>query len=124
MVQLTPTAEGLRFRQPADGVAIIAPSTHPRRQRPPSPPPRREAPLLGNLTQLAGGSSRYVKTHVGVEAAAALVLAAVLTVSAVGCVVRAFCGYSLCCMGRDRKGKVRSATPRGATPRGYGLDQR
>ena len=40
-----------------------------RRSRPPPPPHERERPLLGNLTQITYQSSRYVRTHVGVEAA-------------------------------------------------------
>ena len=61
----------------------------------------------------AEAEKTHIKTHVGVEAAVALLLVAALTLSAVGCVVRAFCGYSLCCLGRDRKDKVRTPTPRG-----------
>ena len=74
-----------------------------RRSRPPSPPVQRERPLLGNLTAIAGHSSRYVRTHVGVEAACALLLAALLSLCAVAMVARAFFDYSLCCFSRGAK---------------------
>ena len=73
------------------------------RQRPPPAPPRlREKPLLGNLTAIASVSSRYVRTHVGVEAAAALLLAGLLTIIALGYICQAFVGYSLCCFSRGK----------------------
>ncbi len=71
--------------------------------RPPPPPPHREAPLLGNITELTDGSSRFVRTHMGIEAALALLLAAVLSLCALGCIVQAACDYSLCCFSRGRK---------------------
>ena len=77
--------------------------SHPHHERPPAAPPRREPPLLANLTQITNVGSRYVRTHVGVEAAAALLLAGLLALGAAGCVVQAACGYSLCCLGRERK---------------------
>ena len=71
--------------------------------RPPAPPPHREPPLLGNLTALADGSSRFVRTHLGIEAALALLLAAVLSCAAMGCILQAACDYSLCCFSRGRR---------------------
>jgi hypothetical protein len=75
-----------------------------KRNRGPPPPPRlRELPLLGNFTALAGLGTLYVRTHVGVEAACALLLAGLLSLCALGCVVSAFCDYSLCCFFRGAK---------------------
>jgi hypothetical protein len=73
------------------------------RLRPPAPPPHRQPPLLGNLTALADDSSRFVRTHLGIEAALALLLAAVLSCAAMGCILQAACDYSLCCFSRGRK---------------------
>lgn len=66
-------------------------------------PPRREAPLLGNLTFIARSSSLYVRSHVGIEAATALVVAGILTLGALAYVAQSFAGYSLCCFSRGRK---------------------
>jgi len=82
---------------------------HVRHHRPPSPPPHREAPLLANITQIADGSARFVRTHVGIEAAMALVLAALLSLCSLGCILATWCDYSLCCFSRRKSGQ---ATPR------------
>ena len=81
--------------------------------RPPNAPPHREAPLLANLTEIADGGSRFVRSHVGVEAAMALVLAAAMALCALGCILQAACDYSLCCFFRGRKGA--QYTPRELT---------
>ena len=78
---------------------------------PPAPPRPREVPLLGNLTTIAAGGTRYVRTHVGLEAACALFFAALLSLLAVGYVVRAFCDYSLCCFSRGVK-RAKLTSPR------------
>ena len=90
----------------------VAGASEPRHhRRPPSPPRPREVPLLGNLTMIAGRSSRYVRTHIGVEVACALLFAALLSLCALGCVVRAFCDYSLCCFFRGVK-RAKLTSPR------------
>lgn len=71
--------------------------------RPPPPPPRpRERPLWGNIATLGDLGSVYVRSHVGLEAAAALLLAGLLSFWALCYVCSAFCGYSLCCLGRGK----------------------
>ena len=90
----------------------VASASEPRHhRRPPSPPRAREVPLLGNLTMIGDVSSRYVRTHFGVEVACALLLAALLSLCALGCVVRAFCDYSLCCFSRGVK-RAKLTSPR------------
>lgn len=66
--------------------------------------------LLDDLTSLAGRGSSYVRTHIGVEAAGALLLAVLLSLCALSCIVNAFCGYSLCCFSRGRR-RVAKAVP-------------
>ena len=75
---------------------------HKRRLSPPAAPPIREKPLLANVTQITQVLNVYVRTHVGVEAAGALLLAALLTLCVAGCVLQTFCSYSLCCFSRTR----------------------
>ena len=81
-----------------------------RRRGPPPPPRPLEDPLLGDITTLSDRGSLYVRTHLGVEAAFALLLSALLSLCALGCVVRAFCDYSLCCFSRGPK-RVRLVPP-------------
>ena len=87
-------------------------------ERPPAPPPAREAPLLGSLGQLSAGGERYVRVHVGVEAAAALLACALLVLCAVGCIVHAFLEYTLCCFSRGprKERMIRPARGAGSKP--------
>lgn len=99
---------------PASPPIMSPPPPSPRRarhHRGPSPPPHpREVPLLGNLTVIAGRGSRYVRTHVGVEAACALLLAALLSLCSLGFVARAYCDYPLCTPILSRGGKPAKIT--------------
>ena len=68
------------------------------------------------LTQLGGGVLRFVRGHIGVEAAVALLLCGLLTLCALGCVVDSLFGYTLCCFARGRKKPARAAPTRPSTP--------
>jgi hypothetical protein len=79
---------------------------HRRQARPPPPPPRpRELPLWANITTLGDRSSAFVRSHVGLEAAAALLAAALLSLWGLCHVCSRACGYSLCCFGRGKVSK-------------------
>ena len=72
-------------------------------------PHQREKPLLGNLTSLAAFGSSYMAMHVGAEAAAALLLAILFSMCALGYLVKAFCGYTLCCFTRGQHGRLKTS---------------
>jgi hypothetical protein len=67
---------------------------------------QKEPPLLGSLTDLNNRSEAFLQLHGrwGIEAAAALVAAAVLAIFAATCIVQVFCEYNPFCF--LRRGKV------------------
>ncbi len=71
------------------------------------PAPRRERPLIGSISELRSLGANYVHHHVGIEAAAALLLVALLMLCAIEGVIGSFFQYSLCCFGRARKAAPR-----------------
>ena len=52
-----------------------------------------------------------MRTHMGAEAACALILAALLSLCALGVIARAYCDYTLCCFSRGTK-PAKLASPR------------
>ena len=68
------------------------------------------------LRHLGDGVLRFVRGHIGVEAAVALLLCGLLTLCALGCVVDGLFGYTLCCFARGRKKPNRAAPTRPSTP--------